>query len=88
MVKGPLRSCISTAARGFRIPRKRIQPDAAIWHYALHVKTGNPYDNAMAENFFSTLKSECICRSKPAAFHTANESIDRHIHFYSHTRIP
>lgn len=42
----------------------------------------------MAENFFSTLKSECICRSKPAAFHTANESIDRHIHFYSHTRIP
>ena len=26
---------------------------------------GNPYDNAMAENFFSILKTECICPHKP-----------------------
>ena len=26
---------------------------------------GNPYDNAMAENFFSILKTECIYRHKP-----------------------
>ena len=27
-------------------------------------RRGNPYDNAMAENFFSILKSECINRVK------------------------
>lgn len=33
---------------------------------------GNPYDNAMAENFFSILKAECIHRHKPATFSEAN----------------
>ena len=28
-------------------------------------KHGNPYDNAIAENFFSILKAECISRHKP-----------------------
>ena len=28
-------------------------------------RRGNPYDNAMAENFFSILKTECIYRYKP-----------------------
>jgi len=28
-------------------------------------RRGNPYDNAMAENFFSILKTECIYRCKP-----------------------
>ncbi len=28
-------------------------------------RKGNPYDNAMAENFFSILKTECIYRHKP-----------------------
>ena len=31
-------------------------------------RRGNPYDNAMAENFFSILKTECIYRHKPATF--------------------
>ena len=48
---------------------------------------GNPYDNAMAENFFSILKTECIYRHKPATFAQANEMIDRYIHFYNHERI-
>ena len=47
----------------------------------------NPYDNAMAENFFSILKTECIYRRKPASFREANEMIDRYIHFYNHERI-
>lgn len=50
-------------------------------------RKGNPYDNAMAENFFSILKTECIYRHKPAAFSEANEMIDRYIHFYNHERI-
>ena len=48
---------------------------------------GNPYDNAMAENFFSILKTECIYRHKPKTFREANELIDRYIHFYNYERI-
>ena len=50
-------------------------------------RCGNPYDNAMAENFFSILKTECIYRHKPATFSEANDMIDRYIHFYNHERI-
>ena len=48
---------------------------------------GNPYDNAMAENFFSILKTECLHRHKPKTFREANDLIDRYIHFYNHERI-
>ena len=50
-------------------------------------RRGNCYDNAMAENFFSILKTECIYRQKPTSFNEANEMIDRYIHFYNHERI-
>lgn len=50
-------------------------------------RKGNPYDNAMAENFFSILKTECIYRHKPSSFRQANEMIDRYIDFYNHERI-
>ena len=50
-------------------------------------RRGNPYDNAMAENFFSILKTECIYRHKPESFQEANDMIDRYIHFYNHERI-
>ena len=48
---------------------------------------GNPYDNAMAENFFSILKTECIYRHKPKTLQEADDLIDRYIHFYNHERI-
>ena len=47
---------------------------------------GNPYDNAMAENFFSILKTECIYRHMPATLHEARTLIDNYIHFYNHQR--
>ena len=50
-------------------------------------RRGNCYDNAMAENFSSILKTECIYRHKPASFKEANEMIDRYIHFYNYERI-
>jgi len=50
-------------------------------------RKGNPYDNAMAENFFSILKTECIYRHKPNTFREANNLIDRYIYFYNHERI-
>lgn len=50
-------------------------------------RRGNCYDNAMAENFFSILKTECIYRHKPSTFDEARDMIDRYILFYNHERI-
>ena len=50
-------------------------------------RRGNPYDNAMAENFFSILKTECIHRVKLQTFQQARELIDQYIYFYNHQRI-
>ena len=50
-------------------------------------RRGNCYDNAMAENFFSILKTECIYRIKPKTIHEAKEAIDAYIYFYNHERI-
>lgn len=50
-------------------------------------RRGNCFDNAMAENFFSILKTECIYRHKPASVHEAIAMLDRYIFFYNHERI-
>ena len=50
-------------------------------------RRGNCYDNAMAENFFSILKTECIYRLKPKTIAEARDAIDTYIHFYNHERI-
>ena len=50
-------------------------------------RRGNCYDNALAENFFSILKSECIYRQKIKTFQQANQLIDDFIYFYNHERI-
>ena len=48
---------------------------------------GNPYDNAMAENFFSILKTECIYRAKIRTYEEARLLISEYIHFYNNERI-
>lgn len=50
-------------------------------------RRGNPYDNALAENFFSILKTECIHRTKIATFENARNLIDDYIYFYNNQRI-
>ena len=50
-------------------------------------RRGNPYDNALAENFFSILKTECIHRTKIKTFDDARRLIDDYIYFYNHQRI-
>lgn len=50
-------------------------------------RRGNCYDNALAENFFSILKSECIYRQKIKTLQQANQLIDDFIYFYNHERI-
>ena len=48
---------------------------------------GNPYDNAMAENFFSILKTECIYRTKIRTYEEARLLIGEYIDFYNNERI-
>ena len=50
-------------------------------------RRGNPYDNALAENFFSILKTECIYRTKLQTYEEASLLIGEYIHFYNHQRI-
>ena len=50
-------------------------------------RRGNCYDNAIAENFFSILKTECIYRQKIRTFQQAKELIDDFIYFYNHEGI-
>ena len=50
-------------------------------------RRGNPYDNALAENFFSILKTECIYRVKLQTFEEARSLINQYIDFYNNERI-
>ena len=50
-------------------------------------RKGNPYDNALAENFFSILKTECIYRTKLQSYDEARMLIDEYMYFYNNERI-
>ena len=50
-------------------------------------RRGNPYDNALAENFFSILKTECIYRVKLKTFEQARLLIGEYINYYNNYRI-
>ena len=50
-------------------------------------RRGNPYDNALAENFFSILKTECIYQTKLKTYEEASLLIGEYIHFYNNERI-
>ena len=50
-------------------------------------RRGNPYDNALAENFFSILKTECIHRIKLSGYDEARLIISEYINFYNNYRI-
>lgn len=49
-------------------------------------RAGTPLDNAPAENFFGTLKTECIYRQKIQTFQQARSLIDDYIYFYNFER--
>ena len=50
-------------------------------------RRGNPYDNALAENFFSILKTECIHRVKLQTYEEARLLISEYIHFYNNVGV-
>lgn len=50
-------------------------------------KPASPGDNAMAENFFSIYKTECIYLEKPKTVDEAITLTDEFIHYYNYERI-
>ena len=48
---------------------------------------GCPYDNAAMENFFGTLKTECLYRAKFSSRQELEQLIDEYIYFYNFERI-
>ena len=48
---------------------------------------GCPYDNAAMENFFGTLKSECLYRAHFSSRQQVEQLITEYIHFYNYERI-
>ena len=50
-------------------------------------RRGNTYDNALAENFFSILKTECINRVRLTTYEEASLLIGEYINFYNNYRI-
>ena len=50
-------------------------------------RRGNPYDNALAENFFSILKTECIHRVKLSGYDETRLITSEYINFYNNYRI-
>ena len=48
---------------------------------------GCPYDNAAMENFFGTLKSECLHRTHCSSKADVVQTVSEYVHFYNYERI-
>ena len=48
---------------------------------------GCPYDNASMENFFGTLKAECLYRAHYTSRSDVQQLVDEYVHFYNFERI-
>ena len=49
--------------------------------------SGCPYDNAAMENFFGTLKTECLYRMKFSSRADVEQAVAEYIQFYNFERI-
>ncbi|EBU1124665.1 IS3 family transposase [Salmonella enterica subsp. enterica serovar Poona] len=50
-------------------------------------RKGNCLDNAVAESFFGTLKSECFYLKKFSSVRELRQAVEKYIHYYNHERI-
>ena len=49
--------------------------------------SGCPYDNAAMENFFGTLKTECLYRARFSLRDEVERLVTESVHFYNFERI-
>ena len=58
------------------------------YHFAPSMSSpGCPYDNAAMENFFGSLKTECLYRSRFSSIDELFQLISDYVHFYNYERI-
>ena len=50
-------------------------------------RPGCPYDNAAMENFFGTLKTECLSRLRFSSRTEVEEAVAKYVQFYNFERI-
>lgn len=50
-------------------------------------KSGQPYDNAVAESFFATLKKEELYRSRYKSVYEFTKAVAQYIEFYNNLRV-
>ena len=48
---------------------------------------GCPYDNAAMENFFGTLKTECLYRARFSSRTEVEQLVSEYVYFYNYERI-
>lgn len=59
-----------------------------LYHFSPSMSTpGCPYDNASMENFFGTLKVECLYRRRFANRDEVDQAVSEYVHFYNFQRI-
>ena len=81
-------SCNSTVTKAFPTLQRGFFKLTTSHHTAPSMSSpGNPPDNACAENFFSTPKSEWFHRYTPATKEVASLLLDEYMHFYNYERI-
>jgi len=76
-----------TSATGKQDWPKTVRNQVPLVQQKDGVSSFNPYDNALAENFFSILKTECIHRVKLSGYDEARLIISEYINFYNNYRI-
>ena len=72
--------------------KRRGQKDLLFYRYTLNqgnlsITGKKGYDNSLAENLFSILKTECIHQASIATFEEARQLIEDYIYFYNYQRI-
>lgn len=79
---------IETIVQGSQYTSREYFDLITLYHINPSMSTpGCPYDNAIMENFFGTLKVECLHRMKFADRDDVQSAVDEYVHFYNFERI-
>ena len=78
----------STVTRGAQYTSQAYFDLSQEYHFSPSMSSpGCPYDNAAMENFFGTLKTECLYRANFSSRQELEQLIDEYIYFYNFERI-
>ena len=74
--------------QGYQYTSKAYFDLSQEYHFSPSMSSpGCPYDNAAMENFFGTLKSECLHRTHCSSKADVVQTVSEYVHFYNYERI-